>query len=428
MIPQHQTAPKASGPRPGWARAGRWLAVHSEAAFLLFLAGFLFLVATNTQTGWLYVVAALLTGVLVAGYRGPRQVLRGLQVRCRMPAPARQGDLADVEVELRNPSHLDRLLLTVEVALPESLPGSPRQHRILVERLAAGQTLVLRQSVACTLRGYHLFPTVTVGTGAPLGLFHHAVACEVGQDPLVVYPRGPHLAESARIHLSRNPAMQRNTTHRPGASEDFLGLRPYQAGEDTRFIHWPATARTGQIMLREFRGQAGQGRTLLVDNPVGWIGGAPHESNLEAAISAAAGLVDLARRQGIPLRILGQQGDRLVSVRGSGEAALDFLARLQATGQLTWAEVLAGLSQTTSDRAYLYLLTCRPLDPGLDLGALTSGHGALEAVFFPPPAEPPPGPEAYEASAARLQDAGFPARVHRPGADLAETLIGGVRP
>jgi len=428
LIPQAKTTLKPRRPWQGWSRSARWLTAHSEAAFLLFLAGFLFLVATNTQAGWLYVVTALLLGLLVAGHRGPRTALRGLRIRCRMPAPARQGDLVDLEVELENRAARDRLLLTVEVMLPESLPGTPSRHRVLIERLPAGQSLRIRQAVACTVRGYHHLPAITLRTGAPLGLFQHTVTFEVGQSPLVVYPRGPHLAESTRTHLSRNPALQRNTTPRPGSSEDFLGLRPYQTGEDTRFIHWPATARTGQIMLREFRGQTGQGRTVLVDNPAHWVAGTPDESNLEAAIEAAAALVDQARRQGIPLTLLGQQGDRLVNVRGSGEAALDLLARLEPSGHLTWPEVLARLNLMVADRSDLFVLTCRPLDQGLDLAALTQGRQALQAVFFPPPRRPDSELEAYEASAARIRAAGFPAQVHHRGADLARTLTEGLRP
>ncbi len=428
MIPPRKIETRTTGRPSGLAGAGRWLTIHSEAAFLAFLAGFLFLVATNTQTGWLYVVTALLAGLLWAGYANPRSALRDLQARRRMPSPARQGDEACVELELHNPGSVDRLLLNLELTLPDSLPGEPRTRRILIERLPAGQTVRVSHSVACTLRGYHHFPAVRLSTGTPLGLFPCSRRAEGGQAPLIVYPRGPHLADSTNPCVSRSSALRHRTSNRPGSSEDFLGIRPYQAGEDIRFIHWPATARTGQVMLREFRGQAGQGRAVLIDNSADWIAGTPEDSNLEAAISAAAALVDLARRQRVPLTLLAQQGGGLTTAGRSEEAALDFLARLGPTGRLSWSSMLAELSRAAPGPIHLCLLTCRPLEPGADLEGLSARRGGLEVVFFPPRGGPSPALEAYEAGVSELRTAGVRARVHHPGQDLAETLGSEARP
>src|SRR5690606_318696 len=90
MVSSSQEAKKnpSGEPRPSAGRRlRRFLTAHTDEWVLLGLAMFLFIVATNTQTGWLYVVVALLVGVLIVGFLGPRATLKGLEVRRRLPAP-----------------------------------------------------------------------------------------------------------------------------------------------------------------------------------------------------------------------------------------------------------------------------------------------------------------------------------------------------
>ena len=52
----------------------------------------LFLIGTNVQAGWLFVLAALLLGAVVAGIAlAARSALRGLGVELAAPAETRQG-------------------------------------------------------------------------------------------------------------------------------------------------------------------------------------------------------------------------------------------------------------------------------------------------------------------------------------------------
>ena len=68
-----------------------------RAVGLLLGAGILFLIGTNVQAGWLYVLAALLLGALAAGLVLPFAALRGLlslgqcRAMLRLLAPARRG-------------------------------------------------------------------------------------------------------------------------------------------------------------------------------------------------------------------------------------------------------------------------------------------------------------------------------------------------
>ncbi len=403
----------------------RLLGSHTEEAVFLALAGFLFLVATNTQTGWLYVVSALMAGVLVAGFLGPRATLRGLEVRRRMPAPASQGDQVDVEVEVLNPGPSDRALILLEQDLPDTLPGQPRTRRFLIQRLPAGSSVRLDCPLSASLRGHHRLPPVRLSSATPLGLFPSQRSLPDDAEPLVVYPRPLSLAELSAFSRTARQADQQRTSNRVGNSEDFLGVRPYSAGEDTRFIHWPATARTGQVMVREFRGRSGQGMAVLVETWEAALAGSGEHSNLEAAISAAAALAEKARRQGLSLTLLCEWGGEVHLSKASGEGALDFLARIQAPGRRSRTEVLEEAAGRAPAQAHLILLLLGPLGDLQGLSQVLERRGGLSVIFFPG-SSPPPDLHGFEVSQQALSSAGVHSRIHLPGPGVTPAPAGGL--
>ena len=66
--------------------------LRKRAAGLALGAGVLFLLGTNVQAGWLFVLCALLLGTLVAGLVLPGRMLRGIEIERRAPAEVAQGD------------------------------------------------------------------------------------------------------------------------------------------------------------------------------------------------------------------------------------------------------------------------------------------------------------------------------------------------
>jgi uncharacterized protein (DUF58 family) len=395
----------------------RLLASHSEEAVFLALAGFLFLVATNTQTGWLYIVSALLAGVFVAGFIGPRTTLHGLQVRRRMPAPATQGDQVYVEMEVFNPGPSDRALVLVEQDLPDTLPGQPRTRRFLLERLPAGSSVRVDCPVPASLRGYHRLPPLRLKSATPLGLFPAQRSVPDDPQPLVVYPRPLNLVELLVPSRIAPQAHQRHTSNRVGTSEDFLGIRPYSPGEDTRFIHWPATARMGEVMVREFQGNSGQGMAVLIETWEEALAGSGEDSNLEVAISAAAALAGRARRQGLPFLQICEWAGQIHVSRTSGEGALDFLARIQPPGRLSRFEFLEAAAGRAPAEAHLLLLLLAPLGDMQGLSHLLERRGGLSVVFFPGP-DQPEDQKACQDSLRVLRASGVRSWIHLPGIGL----------
>ena len=70
--------------------------------------------------------------------------------------------------------------------------------------------------------------------------------------------------------------------------EDDVTIREYRDGDDLRRIHWPATARTGDLMVRQEDRPAQRRAVVLIDPRPSAHGGSGASSSFEWAVTAAA--------------------------------------------------------------------------------------------------------------------------------------------
>jgi uncharacterized protein (DUF58 family) len=90
----------------------------------------------------------------------------------------------------------------------------------------------------------------SIELGDPLSLASVSVDLTL-TDSVLVQPRiYPLAALSGALQIVSNDSSQRRLTADPQAG--FQSLREYVHGDDPRLIHWPTTARTGELMVREF--------------------------------------------------------------------------------------------------------------------------------------------------------------------------------
>ena len=82
----------------------------------------------------------------------------------------------------------------------------------------------------------------------------------------------------------------RTLTSNSTVDEEFAALRPYQAGDDIRRIHWRTTARLGSPVVRQFDQPWQHRTTVLLD--VRRL--RPRRGILERAVSAAASVLQMA--------------------------------------------------------------------------------------------------------------------------------------
>jgi len=199
---------------------------------------------------WL-VLLGLCGGVLViAAFFLAWVNLRSMEVAAYCPRVVRAGGIFEFEVSLRNRRRWwDGFLIDVVV----SLPG--KEDLIFMAPWTAAESVsTLTQSVVLPVRALKKKHPVSLSSSFPLGLFR--MSRELCLDlEITVTPRRIHPLE-----LSRDGSLH-DTQPRGGVTvgQSFgepRGVRPWQAGDAARRIHWPASiramARGHDLRVREY--------------------------------------------------------------------------------------------------------------------------------------------------------------------------------
>lgn len=160
--------------------------------------------------------------------------------------PVFQGESVHLEFHLRAGDSRTRYGVTLKL-------GSERRH-IEVE---ANATSVARFALPATRRGWYVPDAVRISTTWPFGLFY-AWSYLHSDARALVYPR----PETPATPLPRTPDPGRIGGADPG-EDDLRALREYVPGDATRLIAWKASARTGDLLVRQL--EAPQSRETVFD-------------------------------------------------------------------------------------------------------------------------------------------------------------------
>ncbi len=244
-----------------------------------------------------------------------------------------------------------RALLPSEVVLPV---GAGRGV-FDVPRLAAGAAHEELFAIPTSQRGVLAVGPVSVLRGDPLGLFERTHDRRQAVD-LFVHPRTTPLDGLSLGHLRDLEGLPVQQLERDDVS--FHALREYQPGDDLRHVHWKSTARTGDVMVRQYE------QTRRSHFVVG-LSTHPDEyrdpDEFELAISAAGSVGLRALRDS---RVLDARVQQRVLRADTGRRYLDALAGLEPSRPRDGGIVqLAGaLATGTPDAAVAVLVSGSQVD------------------------------------------------------------------
>lgn len=300
--------------------------LRKRAMGLLIGAGVLFFLGTNVQAGWLFVLAAMLLGVVLAGLVMPVRATRSVVVERRAPAEVHQGDEALVDVTVHGGRRATRRGLLVDDRFFEPVDlwvGSVRPG----ERIEITTTRVARS------RGSHESLPVSVRSSAPFGVADRRRRVAVESPPTLVYPAVEQLGSLSFVRPASTTDSAMHTAPRRGQGPEFLGIREYRPGDSMRHVHWASTARTGLVMVRELEQE--QTRRLAIIADVSRD--AEAEDNgltpLDRVCSAAASIALAAFAQGNGVRLVtgDHHGAAHVMVGADERELLERLALVEPT-------------------------------------------------------------------------------------------------
>lgn len=339
--------------------------------------------ALNTGNNLLFiVVAAMLAAILVSGVASAT-VLRGLELDVLLPQHVFAGTVATAQISLRNHR---RILPSFSVTLVPSQPRRSsrqlRMHRATFsfpwwlppeKRWVRVRDLALRlestpAAIRPILNGTVYFPYVPARScaGAEVQL-KLASRGRYRQEAFGLATRFPFsfLKKTRQVELTREllvyPSVEPTDSFLEilpmisGAFEEYVRgggcelycIREYQPEDPRRHVDWKATAKTGQLKVREFTREDERKLRIVFDNP---LPGMLDAQEYENAIALTASLAWYFAGENAELSFAAPEypGDRDV------HEFLRYLALVQATAG---ASIFDGLEMTGE---YNLILTARP--------------------------------------------------------------------
>ncbi|MFH0769554.1 MAG: DUF58 domain-containing protein [Chloroflexota bacterium] len=304
--------------------------------------GFVYLLAIQTQIGWLYLFDGIIWSLLVLSAILPWHSLRSLQVERQLLLPTStlnrwqlSGPLEDetVEVKLKVSSNgrFARYFIKVLEDCPFAEPEK-RHRAFLLTRLAPGSMRVFSYTATCYRRGYYDSSSVTLQSSGPLGLIVRQRTFQLSLN-LTIYPayyriESSPIADAAWVDWGH--------AVKSSVAAEFYGSREYRHGDPLKYIHWRNTAKLGHFMLKEFE-QASQG-SVAVAFEARQDFGEGKETTLEYSIKVAASLAKLCADSGYGIDII---AGKTPLRNGGWREAMDFLAHLEIDGKVSLAESMA---------------------------------------------------------------------------------------
>lgn len=284
-------------------------------ALLAALGGLLYLIATSSGAGWLYVVAAAVGATVLVSALAPLWNVRGVEVIRRAPAVGTAGVPLPCSVEVRNAGRIPRHVLEMEDRLAGGAGGG------VVVRLKRGGSETLDYAIENPRRGVYSGGEISVESGAPFGLFFGRRRRRVPSN-VVIHPRTFEVAELPHPEPTLADAGTEDHAPHRGAGGEFWGVREYRPGDPARLIAWRrSTGRLsgGRLVVVELSREQSPPFTLALNLDHR----APRPAR-EMAVSAAASLLLRALR------------DNREVVADAGPQRIPFPDNPDPEGVLTW--------------------------------------------------------------------------------------------
>ena len=290
------------------------------------------------------------------------------------PRRVHAGSGSKVELRVRNIGRRRTPLLALRDPV-----GPSQTAKVLLAPLGTGASVQAAYRLPTERRGILRVGPLDVQITDPFGLAALSTPGAPATD-LTIYP--------AIDAIPALPHTQGDDPHggadHPNAlsssGEDFYALREYQIGDDLRRVHWRATARHDELMVRQDE-MPWQGRaTVLLD-----VRRTAHtDATLERAVSAAASIVVACRQRKFLVRVVASDGSDSGFAGDAShlDAIMERLATIEPSDSARFPGILATLGRSAGAGSLVAVLGGRARGDAEVLERLRRSFGTLTTVVF----------------------------------------------
>ncbi len=376
----------------------RWLmpmsfGITREGAIFILGLFLLSLATINTGNNLLFMILSALLSAIVTSGIFARSSLRSIQVSMDVPENVFVGERVSIKVSLKNKKRcFPSVSITVEdLGQAERVSTGTRRNRIWFRKdktpceagdsgrklmqhsayfpfIAPGETRTELVSRIFPRRGRYVLTGFRLTTCFPFAFFRRGERMRATGEVLV-YP--PVQEVSSFFHLL--PFQPGRVEGRHAGSGDTLwAMRRYQEGENARLVDWKATAKTGDLMARQFAREEESRFSLILDTVIHPAVASDYVDRFEKAVSLAASIASHFSEEGADFEFL--TPEEFVS-RGTGAGHLYRILRSLATVEsrppsdlslvdlrtsLSGVVTAPSLQETLSEKTFKIIITSKP--------------------------------------------------------------------
>ncbi|MGJ8651830.1 MAG: DUF58 domain-containing protein [Opitutaceae bacterium] len=210
--------------------------------------------AYNTSSNILFMtLSLLLSSLILSGILSQINFFK-LKWALRAPQHLQVGEVGMAEVDVTNTK---RVFPTMSVCFQVgSTAGEAVEKLYLKQALSAKETSKLEWTFVPQQRGLCKVYLSGVTSQFPFGFLQKEMGQEV-EESVLVWPE--RIDFSFDPHNNGQRFLSGHTKRKAGMGNDLINLRPYVPGDPPRLVHWKATARLGELMIRQLaqEGEAG---------------------------------------------------------------------------------------------------------------------------------------------------------------------------
>lgn len=306
----------------------------------------LFALAALLRVDFFFTIFYLFIGVYLFSRLWSRRMLKNIRVTRQAPERAFLGEQISVALTIQNRSRLPVPWLTLSETFSAALSSPPFFRQVI--SLGSRDTHHLSYTVHARQRGYFQLGPLQLETGDLLGI-NRRLHSQVDPNPLIVYPKIVPISKlslpthSPQVILPTPVPLFQDTSR-------LTGVKQYVAGDNPRHIHWPATARQAQVLVKQFDTAIARDNAIFLNfnrDDYGRTGQASIAT--EMAVVAAASLANhMAVVEALPVGLYAWGSDpltgseqlfRLAPERGRGHLMqiLEVLARVETVAGIEFS-------------------------------------------------------------------------------------------
>lgn len=275
------------------------------------LAGsFMLVVGSVLSVSYLFVMAGTILSMPIVGYLIAARSLKHLSLTRSTPSVVQEGEEFSVTLTIHNRSLLPRYGLRVNDRLPKNIERVSSETEVLGVCSQDSETEIYQ--ARAMRRGVYSLETAEVACEDLLGIFHVRAALRQPRE-ILVFPSAARINLRDILLSQAREGIDRSAVRRADSAE-IHGVREYYPGDELRRIHWPTSARAGELVVMELEERPGLQAVIAVDASPEFS-----EEDLDCPARLARGIADSLLESDAGVILFA--GDQTAIAEGAHQAA-----------------------------------------------------------------------------------------------------------